>query len=68
MTKNKTWGGKRKPGPGKSLGRPPEPGIERLVKMRFERSEEYAKIIKETTPRQRAKIILSWLAENAGDL
>jgi len=63
MTENKKWGGTRE-----GAGRPPEPGIERLVKMRFDSSEEYAKMIKETTPRQRAKIILSWLAENAGDL
>jgi len=55
-------------GPGRGQGRKPEPGIERTVKMRFLSVAEYAKIIRETTPRQRAEIILASLTALAGDL
>lgn len=56
-------GGKREPGPGKALGRPSQPGIERVVKMRFT-ADEYREVIENTTPRQRTEIIVAWLDEN----
>ena len=55
-------GGKRIPGPGKSLGRPPSPFISKRVVLHFESEEEYRMLRNTTDPRQRVEFIIKQLA------
>ena len=63
MTDKANWGGKREPGPGKRLGRPPRPYPSQILKIRATTTELEA--IHRLDTRERATILLERSREMA---